>query len=98
MLAVSGGRLVGLTTPWGKRGWFYHEWTEGQAWERVKVTASECPRISPAFLEEERRALPRLWFDSEYLCEFTETEDSVFTYSDVQAALSEEVQPLFGGP
>jgi hypothetical protein len=30
MLAVSGGRLVALTTPFGKRGFFHHEWTEGQ--------------------------------------------------------------------
>jgi hypothetical protein len=23
MLAVTGGRLVALSTPWGRRGWFY---------------------------------------------------------------------------
>jgi hypothetical protein len=26
MLAVSGGTLVALSTPWGKRGWFYEAW------------------------------------------------------------------------
>src|SRR5262249_46209279 len=26
MLAVSQGRLVALSTPYGKRGWFYEEW------------------------------------------------------------------------
>jgi hypothetical protein len=29
MLAVSGGRLVCLSTPFGKRGFFYEAWTEG---------------------------------------------------------------------
>jgi hypothetical protein len=32
MLAVSGGRLVALTTPYGKRGWFYDEWTSARPW------------------------------------------------------------------
>ena len=97
MLAVSGGRLVALSTPFGKRGWFHQEYTQGHGWERVKIPAHDCPRISPAFLEEERRSLPAMWFASEYLCEFTEVEDSVFAYAHVQAALSAAVQPLFGG-
>ena len=38
MLAVSGGRLIGLSTPWGKRGWFHAAWTSGDpSWERVKA-------------------------------------------------------------
>lgn len=97
MLAVSGGRLVALSTPFGKRGWFHQEYTEGHGWERIKISAHDCPRIGPDFLEEERRSLPAMFFASEYMVEFTEAEDSVFTYEHVQAALSTEVQPLFGG-
>jgi hypothetical protein len=26
MLAISGGRLLALSAPFGKRGWFYHVW------------------------------------------------------------------------
>lgn len=72
MLAVSGGRLVCLSTPFGKRGWYYHEWHRGEGWERVKVTAEECPRISADFLAEERRHLGEKWYLQEYGCEFTE--------------------------
>ena len=97
MLAVSGGRLVALSTPFGKHGWFHQAWTTGQHWARVQLTAYDCPRISPAFLEEERRSLPAMWFKAEYLCEFTDAEDSVFRYQDVQTAVSAEVQPLFAG-
>ena len=97
MLAVSGGSLVMLTTPFGKRGVFFEEWQNGAGWERYEVPASECPRIPPSFLEEERRTLPRRVFRQEYECTFEETEDSVFSHEDVQAAISDEVTPMFGG-
>jgi phage FluMu gp28-like protein len=97
MLAVSGGRLMMLSTPYGRRGVFFKEWTgDGGAWERYEVPASQCPRISEEFLEEERRTLPRRVFRQEYECSFEETDDQVFSHADVQAAISEEVTPLFG--
>jgi Helicase len=96
MLAVSGGRLVMLSTPAGKRGVFHHEWTEGAGWERYEVPASECPRISEEFLEEERRALPARVYRQEYFNSFEDTEDAVFSFEDVAGAMSGEVTPLFG--
>src|SRR5215207_6289144 len=68
MLAVSGGALIMLTTPHGKRGVFFEEWTGGLGWERYEVKAEECPRISPQFLEEEREALPSWVYRQEYEC------------------------------
>jgi len=97
MLAVSGGELIALSTPWGKRGWFYEAWTSDEPWERIKVTAYECPRITPEFLEEERRSLPDSWFRSEYLCEFMDTVDQVFRGEDIDRAFSGDVEPLFTG-
>ncbi len=96
MLAVSGGALMMLTTPYGKRGVFYEEWTGGRGWERYEVPASECPRISPQFLEEERDALPSWVYRQEYECSFEETEDAVFTTEMVERAVTPEVTPLFG--
>lgn len=72
MLAVSGGRLVALSTPFGRSGWFAHEWHGEGPWERVRITARECPRIPAEFLEEERRAMGQDWFDQEYDCQFIE--------------------------
>jgi hypothetical protein len=95
MLAVSGGRLICLTTPFGKRGFFHQEWTEGHGWEKVKITARECPRISPSFLDEERRALGEWWFTQEYECEFVETTDQVFSFASVTRAVTADVHPLF---
>jgi hypothetical protein len=95
MLAVSAGRLVALSTPFGQRGWFHSEWTGSGDWERVMVTADQVPRISPGFLAEERRALGNRWFAQEYMCSFESTVDAVFDYRDIQAALSDDVKPLF---
>jgi hypothetical protein len=96
MLAVSGGRLVTLSTPWGKRGWWYREWTEGEGWDRYEIPATMVPRISPEFLEEERRSLGDLFYQSEYLCRFVEPLDNVFSYSEIEAALDDDLSPLWG--
>lgn len=58
MLATSGGKIVLLSSPFGRRGFFFEEWANGgPAWERYEVPATMIPRIPAAFLEEERRAL-----------------------------------------
>jgi hypothetical protein len=99
MLAVSGGSLMMLSTPYGKRGVFYEEWTaqDGERWERYEVPARQCPRIPAEFLEEERRVLPSWVYRQEYECSFEETEDQVFTTEMVERAVTAEVKPLFGG-
>jgi hypothetical protein len=96
MLAVSGGRLVALSSAWAKVGWFYEAWSGKEAWHRVKVTADQCPRISPDFLEEELEAIGPRWFSMEYLAEFGDAVDALFKEEDVRAALDNDVRPLFG--
>lgn len=98
MLAVSGGRLVALSTPYGRRGWFYEAWESGEEWKRIRVPARDCPRIPEAFLQEERRVMSRAGYASEYECSFTEAEDAVFGHTDVMAALDPTVSPLFKEP
>lgn len=96
MLAVKGGRLILMSTPFGKRGHFWQEWSAGATWQRVEVPATSVPRISGSFLEEERAAMGAWWFEQEYLCQFKESTDSVFSHSSVMGALSDDVTPLFG--
>ncbi|MEM1095195.1 MAG: terminase family protein [Bacteroidota bacterium] len=95
MLAVSGGRLICLTTPFGQRGFFYEEWSEGgDGWHRIEVPATACPRISEAFLAEERRAMGDRWFSQEYGCTFVSATGSVFRSEDIAAAFTDTVMPL----
>ncbi len=96
MLAVSGGSLILLSTPYGKRGVFYEEWTNGSGWERYEVPAARVPRISPGFLEEERRSLPGWVYRQEYECSFELLEDQVFTTDMIDRAVTDEIEPLFG--
>jgi hypothetical protein len=97
MLAVSSGKMILLSTPFGKRGFFYETWQHASGWERVKIRATDCPRIPADFLREEQATMPALWFRSEYLCEFVDTIDQVFASELVLGAVSADVAPLFEG-
>ena len=98
MLAVSGGRLILMSTPFGKRGHFFAEWDSGGGtWERIEITASQNPRISKEFLEEERRSLGEWWYLQEYECQFLDAVDQVFGYDLVMGAIDPDIRPLFGG-
>jgi hypothetical protein len=64
MLAVSKGKMIALSTPHGQRGWFWNEWHDCELqermgrpedWRRVKVPWTACPRITPEYIEGERR-------------------------------------------
>jgi hypothetical protein len=93
-LASTGGRFFGLSTPAGRRGWFYESWERGEGWHRVQVKATECARISPAFPEEEMAALGQLIFEQEYLCAFHDPDTSVFSSQLIEQALTDEFEPF----
>ena len=92
MLAVSRGRLIAPSTPFGTRGWWYDAWRSGEPFERYAVPATDCPRISGEFLAEERRTLGEWWFDQEYLCRFLDAQSAAFRSEDIDAAFSEEIE------
>jgi len=96
MLAVSNGSMWLMSTPNGKRGFFWEEWSKGgPEWKRVSVPATECPRISKEFLERERaRAWREEWFRQEYMCEFLDSDDWVFPRELIEGAFSDEVKEL----
>jgi len=95
MLAVSGGTLWLMSTPCGKRGFFYETWAHGgDTWERVRVTAEECGRIPAGHLEEERRTMGERIYRQEYGCEFGDSKSSVFQRDLIEAAFTSEFAPL----
>ncbi len=94
MLAVSGGRLMLLSTPNGRRGHFYESWHAPTGWERYTVKATDVPRITPEFLENERAILGTWWFAQEYMCEFLDADDQLFSSEAIEAAVSPELTPL----
>jgi hypothetical protein len=98
MLATSDGHLIALTTPAGKRGWFHEVWHSpavDDTWHRVRVPASDCPRISKEFLDEELRELGPIRFSEEYELEFRDNEEAVFPSEIIARAFTSEVVPLW---
>jgi hypothetical protein len=101
MLATTGGRTVLLSTPFGKRGFFWETWERRREldargrprWHAEEVRADQCPRITPEFLAEERATLPEWFYRQEYLVEFVDTDEQYFTSDEVAAALDATVAP-----
>lgn len=96
MLATTDGRLIALSTPAGKRGWFYEIWHNGDnSWHRIKVAATDCARISPEFLAAELKLLGPQRYSEEYCLQFVDNAEAVFLTSIIQAAFTSEVTPLW---
>ncbi len=90
MLAVGDGDLWLLSTPFGKRGFFYETWMDGdEEWVRVTAPATECARISREFLEEQRRAMGDAWFRQEHMCEFVDDDRQMFGRDVLMGALED---------
>jgi hypothetical protein len=89
MLAVSHGSLALLSTPYGRRGFFYEAWTGKGNWKRVKRTVDQCPRVDPAWLAEQRLLMTDSEFKQEYMCEFGEIAGAYFSEQQILAAFRE---------
>jgi hypothetical protein len=93
MLAVSGGKLVCLSSAYARCGFFFEEWSGGsERWRRQMVRATECDRIGRDFLDEELAAMGQRLFDREYNCEFMAADDAVFDPDAVDKAFSEDTE------
>lgn len=92
MLAVSGGKLVLMSTPFGTRGFFHDAYRNRQKWDYYEVPATECPRISPEFLEEEKENMGEWWFAQEYMCQFLDAQTAAFRSEDIERIVSREVE------
>ncbi|HEY6331775.1 MAG TPA: terminase family protein [Blastocatellia bacterium] len=80
MQSISGGSLILLSTPWGKRGFFYEAWAGMKgAWRRIERRATDCPRMRPEGLADARLLLDENKFEREYLCKFTEADGQYFS-------------------
>ncbi len=98
MLATTRGKLVALTTPYGCRGWFHEAWTSGERWTRTRITADMCKRIDPAWLAEERRMIGELQYRQEYMCEFVDTDEQVFSTAIIESAIKPTRTSLWANP
>ncbi len=103
LIATQGEQLL-LSTPRGKRGFFYDLWSSEPdanpapaAWFKKSVRSDEVDRIRPSDLELFKQAMPLEWFRQEFLCEFLDAEGSLFAVDDIHAALEagEDVEAIY---
>lgn len=99
MLAVSHGRHILMSTPFGKRGHFHEVWDKRRKgvapkgkWQWFLVSADDCPRISKDFLEEEKEELGELFFLQEYYNQFVDEESQLFTQDAIMNAFDNSVE------
>jgi hypothetical protein len=62
--------------------------------ERITVRATDCPRISADFLEEEKRRLGAL-YQQEYECAWLAATSSIFSASALSAMFAKPVDEAF---
>jgi hypothetical protein len=94
MLATSDGSLFALSTPAGRRGWFFEQWENGVGWSRISVKSTECPRISQEFLAQERAQLGSQLFSQEYECTFNDEVGAAFLSELVDRAFVDDIAPF----
>lgn len=98
MLAVSHGQIILLSTPYAKFGPFYQimeetsDWDDAkpssaqeESWRKYVVPWTECPRITPEFIEAERKRYGNDYVKREYECQFQDAVGAVFRAEDVEA-------------
>jgi Terminase large subunit, T4likevirus-type, N-terminal len=78
-LIATRGEQVLLSTPRGKRGFFYELWLSADSWQRIMVRSNEVERIRPEDLELFRQTMPDEFFRQEFFCEFLDTDGSLFS-------------------
>lgn len=96
MTIISKGSIIALTTPRGQRGFFHKEWHSGDpVWRRVRVPASDCPRLTPEVLAEERKRLGETAYREEYCLEFLDSTEAAFSTDLIDSMFSTDVKPLW---
>lgn len=95
MLATKNGRLIVMSTPFGKRGWFYNAWEaceqakrngETPMWEQTRITATECPRLTPEFLAMEKASMSQFWYRQSYEISFEDAIGQLIPQEQIDAA------------
>ena len=80
-------RLYALSTPAGKRGWFYNQWDHGEGYSKYEVAAKDVSRISPEFLAQQLQTLGAYVFAQEYENVWCENEMTLISDHLVKAAM-----------
>jgi hypothetical protein len=94
MLAVSQGKLILLSSPYGQRGHFWDICVNGRdtEWQKFEVPANLVPRITPEWLAQRRAEMLESFYQQEYFCKFNENLMGAFTTQSIEDSFEENVE------
>lgn len=82
-ISMVNGRIVAMSTPFGKRGWFWEQWNQTInhpiknppfKWVPAFIPWTKCPRIRPEVVETYRMFRGELGVRQEYSLEFLDVQ------------------------
>jgi hypothetical protein len=86
-------KFIMASTPFGQREHFYKTWMEGgPEWLKLKVVASDCTRITKAFLEEERIRKGPYMYAQEYEGQFVASSTQLISHESILKAHDIDIQ------
>ena len=95
-LSALGKKCLIISTPKSKN-WFFNAYlkgnTEGGDYISFRGISTDNPHISQSFIDEQRKSLPESIFKQEYLAEFSESGNDVFSGVEVVSILSKWDEP-----
>lgn len=91
-LAVTNGKIVLISSPFGKQGRFYESHTRLDYYSRYHVSYEDCPFINKDYIERERQNKTEMEFQQEYQADFVEEADTYFTISLIKSCMTEITQ------
>jgi len=87
MLAITKGKIILLSTPHGKEGYYYRCFSD-PAFKAFHVSSEDCPRKSQEFLDREKARMSKVQYAQEYLGEFIDELRQFFSTALIKKVMS----------
>jgi len=96
MLAITKGKIILLSTPFGKGGYFYRCFSD-ETFTSFHISSEDCPRKNQDFLNQEKKRMSKLQYAQEYLGEFVDELKRFFPTSLIENCMREDfkVEPPY---
>ena len=87
MLSVTKGKIILLSTPHGKEG-FYYDCFKDPNFRTWHISSEECPRISKEWLAREKSSKTKAVYAQEYLGEFVDELRQLFSTELIRSCMT----------
>ena len=92
MIAITKGKIILLSTPFGREGFFYKCFRD-KSFKKFHISSEDCPRKNDEFLAQEKARMTKLQYAQEYLGEFIDELRQLFPDELIRKCMSLERDP-----